>query len=199
MIAAKDYRPVLVMTHLPLHHSSRVLYTDNKYASYIFNVLNTAAETLDIVFLFGHQHSGDYDDYIGGSVNFLPPGETIRVPKANGAGEDSYTYETLNFTYTNCGYVGYSDNTNSATSTNALTLGVVRISDKRIRIVKYTEDGMFRYDDISRKNPGYGTWTKRTSNPALLSEKLYKAEARVAEFFLQLTDKISTVFSKLGK
>lgn len=199
MIAAKDFRPVLVMTHLPLHHTSRTLYAENQYASYLFKVLNKAAETLDIVFLFGHQHSGDYDDYIGGSVNFLPPGETIRIPMADTTGENAYTYETLNFTYTNCGYVGYSDNTESATSTNVLTLGVVRISDKRIRIVKYTEDGLFRFDEVSRKNPGYGNWAQRTSNPSKISEKLYEIEARIAEFFLDLLGKITSVFSGLGK
>ena len=40
LIEAGDLRPVLVMTHLPLHHTDRSLYADNKYASYIFNVLN---------------------------------------------------------------------------------------------------------------------------------------------------------------
>ena len=154
MISAGDLRPVIVMTHLPLHHTDRALYADNLYASYLFNVINAAGRTLDIVFLFGHQHSGDYDDYIGGSVNFMAPGDTIRVPKADARGENAYTNETLTFTYTNCGYIGYSDNSETDTSTAVLTLGVVRLCENRIRFVKYAETGLIRTYEVARKNTG---------------------------------------------
>ncbi len=195
MISSGDMRPVLVMTHLPLHHTDRAMYADNLYASYLFNVLNEAGKTLDIVFLFGHQHSGNYDDYIGGSVNFMGPGETIRVPRPDTAGENAYTNETLNFTYTNCGYTGYSNNSDTETSTSALTLGVVRISDKSIRVVKYTENGVFRSNDIERKNPGAGKENAAGGSASKLSERFWQAEAKVFRWVFDLFKKIASLLS----
>ena len=187
LIAAGDTRPVTVLTHLPLHHTSRVLYSDNKYASYIFNVLNAAGRTLDIVFLFGHQHSGDYDDYIGGSVNFMAPGDTIRVPRADKAGADCYTNETLTFTYANCGYVGYSDNSVSETSTNVLTLGVMRFTEREITLIKYTEDGFLRADSVARKNTAAG---QSGGGASRLSDKLWTLENKVFLWFFELFNKL---------
>ena len=192
LIEAKDARPVIVMTHLPLHHTSRVLYSDNKYASYLFNVLNAAGRKLDIVFLFGHQHSGDYDDYIGGSVNFMAPGDTIRVPKADQTGEDAYTNETLTFTYTNCGYVGYSDNNVTETSTNVLTLGLIRISERQIRILKYTEDGFLRAETVSRKNR---TMNASGGGTQKLMDSLWKLENKVFLWFFAIFARIRTLFA----
>lgn len=183
MIENGDLRPVIVLTHLPLHHTTRNSYADNKYASYLFNAINAAAETLDVIFLFGHQHSGDFDDYIGGSVNFFAPGETLRVPLTDKAGENAYAEETLNFTYANCGYVGYSDNTENETSTNKLTLGVIRFTDDSFRFVKYTEDGFYAEWTVARKNPGTGKDTARTSYPALTDAAVWKAEL---DFFTRL-------------
>lgn len=149
-----DLRPVIVITHVPLHHTTRSSGGDNKYASYIFDVLNEAGKTLDIVFLFGHNHSDSYDDYIGGAVNFMTCGDTIRIPDAKNTGKENYTEETLNFTYANCGYVGYSGNSDTETSTSTLTLGAIRLCENKIRFVKYSEDGFFRFSEVSRKNPG---------------------------------------------
>jgi len=147
LIENGDTRPVIILTHVPMHYSTRSGGKDNKDAALLFNVINAAAEKLDIVFLFGHNHSKAYDDYIGGSVNLLKEGEEILIPDGKGG----YTAETLNFTYANCGYIGYSNNTLSDTSTNVLTLGVIRIGEDHIRLAKYTEDGLYRVDDIQRK------------------------------------------------
>ena len=193
MIAAEDLRPVIVLTHLPLHHTSRVLYSDNMYASYLFNVLNKAGNTLDVIFLFGHQHSGDYDDYIGGSVNFMEPGDTIRIPRPDKAGENCYTEETLTFTYTNCGYVGYSDNTQSDTSTNVLTLGVIRFCDDAFRFIKYTEEGLYSVEESARRNPVRGT--SRNGTPTVLSRSLWVLENRVFGWFFDLFIKLRGLFA----
>ncbi len=153
MIESNDLRPVIVMTHVPLHYTDRSEGGDNKFASYIFDVLNKEGEKLDITFLFGHNHSSDYDDYIGGSVNFLAPGETILIPDAEKSGEGNYTEEKLNFVYTNFGYIGYSGNTLSDTSTNELTIGVIRLCNNSINYIKYSDDGLFTIEKIERKNP----------------------------------------------
>ncbi len=152
LLSSGDKRPVIVLTHVPLHHTTRNSAGDNMYSSYIFSVLNKAAKKLDIIYLFGHNHSDDHDDYIGGSVNFMAPGDKIRIPLSDRTGEDCYTDETLNFTYTNCGYIGYSDNNVTETSTNVLTLGAIRLFANKIVILKYTEEGLFRQDTVRRVN-----------------------------------------------
>lgn len=139
-LAAKgEERPVFVVTHVPLHKTNRASGKDNAYAGYIFDVLNNYGKKLDIVFLFGHNHSGTYDDYIGGSVNYIAKGGEIYIPGRDGA-------ETLNFTYTNCGYVGYSDNSVSETSTNTLTVSFMTVEEDYITMQRYSEDGAY-YDE----------------------------------------------------
>lgn len=165
LIDAKDKRPVIFVTHVPLHHTDRGSYGDNMYSSYIFNVLNERAKKLDIIFLYGHNHSGDFDDYIGGSVNFLAKGDTIRIPFADKKGENCYTEEKLNFTYTNCGYIGYSDNTQSETSTNTLTMGVIQFTKDSFRFIKYSENGLYSVNDVARINKN--TTVKDAGYPAL--------------------------------
>lgn len=154
MIADGDMRPVIIMTHVPLHHSTRTGGGDNMYSSYIFNVLNEKAKTLDIVFIYGHNHSGVYDDYIGGSVNFLKAGDTVRIPMPDKRGDDRYTEEKLNFTYTNCGYIGYSNNTVSDTSTDALTMGIIQFTYDKMRFIKYDENGVFSVNEVNKLNKG---------------------------------------------
>ena len=179
MIENGDTRPVIVMTHLPLHHTYRANYADNKYAAYIFDAINKAAEKLDMIFLFGHQHSGDYDDYIGGSVNFLAPGDTIRVPLTDKSGENCYSEETLNFTYLNCGYLGYSNNHETETSTNILTLGAIRFKKNAFRFVKYSEKGFYRMDEVKRKNAATEEQmtATRSGYPEMYDRETWEAES----------------------
>ena len=152
LIDSGDKRPVIIMTHVPLHHTDRTLSGDNMYSGYLFDVINENAKKLDIVFIFGHNHSSDYDDYIGGAVNFMAPGEKIRIPLKNKFGDDCYTEETLNFTYTNCGYVGYSGNSDENGSTSTLTVGAIQLTKNNIHFVKYSENGLFKTYDVARKN-----------------------------------------------
>ena len=74
-ITAGDTRPIFIATHVPLHMTSRTssLYSsgDNMYSSYLFDVINAAGSSLDIVFLYGHNHSHGWDSYIGGSSVYL--------------------------------------------------------------------------------------------------------------------------------
>ena len=192
LIEKGDLRPVIVLTHLPLHHSSRILYGDNKYAGLLFDVLNRAGEALDVVFLFGHQHSGDYDDYIGGSVNFMAPGDAIRVPRGDLPGEGAFTEETLTFTYLNCGYVGYSDNGLSGTSTNVLTLGAVQFTENSFHFVKYTEDGVWATWDVARRNTG--SESAGANAPTRLWDAMWKAEKEFFERFLAFMRQLLAFF-----
>lgn len=193
MIEAGDKRPVIVMTHVPLHHTGRNNYGDNMYASYIFNVLNEKGKSLDIVFIFGHNHSSEYDDYIGGSVNFMAPGDKIRVPFPDKKGADCYNEETLNFTYTNCGYIGYSNNSNTDTSTDTLTLGFIQLTPDTLRFIKYSEDGFFRADDVKRVN--VDSSTQAPQYPEIEDSCLCHSDKPV----LQILWKVYVVICKLLK
>lgn len=100
--------PIFVASHVPLHYGYRTYSTsnqDNIYSKYIFDVLNKYGETLNIIFLFGHNHSSIYDDYIGGGAVYLPADSEILIPKVGLS--SGFSKETLNFTYMNAGYLGY--------------------------------------------------------------------------------------------
>ncbi len=183
MISKNDLRPVILISHVPLHHTSRMNGGDNKYASYIFNVINKAAKKLDIIFLFGHNHSSSYDDYIGGSVNFLKAGDTIRIPEISNKIKTSYTEEKLNFTYTNFGYVGYSHNSVSQTSTDVLSVGAIMICADSIKFTKHTENGLYKSYTVKRVAPLKGSPQKFTVTPALENETLWNI---ARNFFLKI-------------
>ena len=147
-----ENRPVFIMVHLPLHFTGRTssLYDygagDNMFASYLFEVINSAAEDMDIVYLFGHNHSKGWDSYMGGSRIFKQAGDTILIPdptKRSGQVTDYYTEETLNFTYLNTGYIGYVKESESGTE---LTATVCKIYDDKLVFERYSEDGLI---DIS--------------------------------------------------
>ena len=128
--------PIFVITHVPLHFSPRTSSMgDGKYAKYLYDVLDEAGDKgLNIIFLFGHNHSNTYDDYIGGGQIYLAKGSTIAI-----ANEGSTTYFTdeLSFTYMNCGYVGY---IGGKAGTN-LSLSVFEIRDDEVIVKRYGTNG----------------------------------------------------------
>lgn len=99
--------PIFVCSHLPLHYSMRCYHDgDARYAKYIFDVLNRyAVRGLKIFFLYGHNHSNGWDNYLGGGRVFLGPGQ--KLPVAVPGNRKLCTHEKLEFTYMNSGYVGY--------------------------------------------------------------------------------------------
>lgn len=162
--AEGETRPIFIATHIPLHHNSRNPKSNNKdangnvvstgwnetlYGRVLFDVINENAKIFDIVFLFGHNHSGDYDDYIGGSVNYIGKGETIRIADFNQTpSATSYTNETLNFTYMNYGYVGYSNNVVDKT----LTMNTFEICPDKIVATRYSTAGQYGEVEIIDRN-----------------------------------------------
>lgn len=141
-------KPVFVITHVPLHKTSR---NDNKPANILINVLNKYGDKLDIIFMFGHNHSGEYDNCNGGSINFIKKGDKLTY--ATGT-------NTIKFTYMNAGYVGWAANTNGEVrcgsekknSTNMLTMSVFKIEDKTITIERYSRDAKVFSTTINRIN-----------------------------------------------
>ena len=130
-------QPIFVVTHLPLHYTSRTAsQSDGKYAKYLYDVLDEGGEAgLNIVFLFGHNHSSTYDDYVGGSAIYLPVGHSITID--NEGSTSSYFTDTLSFTYMNAGYVGYS----GSAADSAMTMTVFEITDSELVIKRFDSNG----------------------------------------------------------
>lgn len=145
LIAEGDKRPVIIATHVPLHWtvrstSSKWWWNDNIYANILFKVVNEAAENLDILFLFGHNHSSTdqtsgYDVEIGDALAYVAKGESMKVPNGT-EGTENYTEKTLNFTYMNAGYVGIYNKSTADCSISAIT-----INESTIDIARYTYNG----------------------------------------------------------
>ena len=135
----KSSKPIFIVTHVPLHYTNRNNGEDNKYASILFDVINKYSKNLDIVFLYGHNHSGTYDDYIGGSINYIPRGKYLNIGGTN-------KRKRLNFTYMNAGYLGFSNNTVTDTSTNILSISSIKIENDSLEIQRYTKDGIYYKD-----------------------------------------------------
>ena len=158
LIRKGETRPVIIAGHVPLHFTARTSSKhstgDNLYSSLIFNVVNEAAGSLDIIYLYGHNHSKGWDCYMGGSSVFKAKGDTILIPAFNKykVDTDTYSEETLRFTYLNAGYTGYYMNCapaeydegsdKYAAADMTLTGTVLEIYADRIVVTRYDSQGM---------------------------------------------------------
>lgn len=136
--AEKEYdKPIFVMSHLPLHYSTRTSSNgDGQYAKYLYDVLDEAGDKgLNIIFLFGHNHSSTYDDYLGGGQIYLEVGDSICV--AEEGSKTSYFTDTLSFTYLNYGYVG----TIKGKAGNNLSMTSFEIDDDQVIVNRYGTKG----------------------------------------------------------
>lgn len=132
-------KPIFIVSHLPLHFTGRtVLEGDGQHANYIFDVLNEAGEMgLNIFFLFGHNHSNGWDEYLGGSMLYLEKGDEILIPQ-NSREQADCQKETLSFTYLNAGYLGYY----GTNIDDELTMTVFTIQEDEVVIARYNKYGM---------------------------------------------------------
>ena len=137
--AADFQKPIFVLSHLPLHYSMRTQEEgDGKYARYLFDVLNEAGRNgLNIIYLYGHNHSKGWDDYLGGSSVCLKYGDTINIAT------DQWDLEPQNlcFTYMNAGFVGYYSSVNEGSET-ALTMTLFEIRGNQVEIRRYDRNGL---------------------------------------------------------
>ena len=160
LIAAEDQRVIFIYTHVPLHWSSRSTtmnswWSDNIHADILFNMINEKAEDLDIVFLYGHNHSENYAEAYpaGGTVNFFAPGDTIRIPNGQVAASGNYTEEIIKFTYLNAGYVGA---TAAGFSPSVATASVITLNPESVEFTRYSAAGRYEGSDhtLIRNNRG---------------------------------------------
>lgn len=183
-VAAKYTKPIFVVSHLPLHYSMRTAYDgDCQYANYIFDVLNEAgADGLNIIFLFGHNHSNGWDDYLGGSAVYLAKGDSINIAQSSKA---NFAAKKLNFTYMNAGYVSYYSTPTSGAETD-LSMTVFQITDDTVTVTRYTAGGSHDLKSAGVKNTTKGDTfepdTRVISSPQTITlNKTFKATATSAE------------------
>lgn len=185
LISRGETRPIFIAGHVPLHFtartSSRHTTGDNLYSSLIFNVVNDAAQKLDIIYFFGHNHSKGWDCYMGGSSVFKPAGSTVLIPSfsENSITTDEFTEEPLNFTYLNAGYTGYymncgTEELDAGTSDqylaadNTLTSTLCAIYKDRIELIRYASEGVHPLGWTGDANP-----YKNNIDTGLIDEKYY--------------------------
>ena len=200
--AKGETRPLIIAGHVPLHFTARTSSKhttgDNLYSSLIFDAVNEAGEDLDIIYLFGHDHSKGWDCYLGGSCIYRKPGEEILIPlfEDGRAVTDDYTEEKLNFTYMNAGYTGYymncaawqysSDQSSPYRAADeTLTCSVIDIHEDRIVITRYDIVGRHVSGAAGEADPYKGGidedligpehYSKETAGPVTIKRKsLYK-------------------------
>lgn len=170
-VTAKYAKPIFVVSHLPLHYSMRTKYDgDGMYANYIFDVLNEAgANGLNIIFLYGHDHSNGWDDYLGGSCVYLAKGKNINIAQES---KMNFHTETLNFTYMNAGFTGYYENNNGADDT--LTMTAFQIYSDRVVVSRYSAAGVHNLKCVGVTNSynnesGYAPDTTVVTSPQTIT------------------------------
>lgn len=134
--------PIFVVSHLPLHYSMRTyVYGDGRYARYIYDELEYGANAgLNIVFLFGHNHSHGWDHHLGASSIYLTRGDTINIGVPSNPA--ACVQETLNFTYLNAGYIGYFSTDYNEPVDTTLTMTVYEFDDDELIIKRYDQNGL---------------------------------------------------------
>ena len=208
LIKRGETRPVFIAGHVPLHFTARTssMHTtgDNLYSSLIFDVVNEAAKSLDIVYLFGHNHSKGWDCYIGGSSVYKAKSDTILIPVFSDEmiNTDEYSKEKLEFTYMNAGYTGYYMNCGTAeldagiageyhAADETLTGTVFEIFDDRIVVTRYDADGVHALGHAGEADPYKGgideglipeeEYSRETAGPQQISrESVYYEELKDA-------------------
>lgn len=165
--AAKGFtKPIFVLNHIGLHWGNRTVSQGVAiHAELLVKVLNEAgAKGLNIIYLYGHNHSGGYDDAMGGCAVYFKKGDQIEVPisaeyfvDAHEAKKKHTTY-TLNFTYMNAGYIGYYSTSESSTDAT-VTMSVFLIRGDEVIITRYDEEINLNKNKIGVHNlKSAGVW-----------------------------------------
>lgn len=128
-------KPIFVLSHVGLHWGNRTIKEGSAiHGRMLVDVLNEAAEKgLNIIFLFGHDHSGGVADFMGGGAIYLKKGDKMEVCTGEKKGHEPCT---IKFTYMNAGYIGYYSTT-EASCDNAVTMSVFRIKGNEVIITRY--------------------------------------------------------------
>ena len=93
-----DHKPILVMSHMPLHKHRG----DNLGASIWCGALNRVAEKHDVFVFFAHNHTAEKRSKLDRQYYLIPAGNAMEV-QGRERGEGRRV--TIHFTYLNAGYI----------------------------------------------------------------------------------------------
>ena len=131
-------KPIFVLSHVGLHWGNRTIKEGSAiHGGLLVDVLNEAGNRgLNVIFLYGHDHSGGIADFMGGAAIYLKKGDQMEVCTGEKKG---HTSRTIHFTYMNAGYIGYYS-TNEPTCDATVTMSVFRIRGDEVIITRYDND-----------------------------------------------------------
>lgn len=147
-------KPIFIVSHLPLHYNRRTPEKNNAiYGNLLYDIIDEAAEYgLNIVYMFGHNHSSTYDNYLGDYAIYLEPGDEIIVPQGSAV---KTRVEELHFMYLNAGYVGYTASRN----TNELTMTAFKIEGDKITVERYNGAGRYNLKVAGKADTAHNVTT----------------------------------------
>ena len=93
-----DHKPILVMSHMPLHKHRG----DNLGASIWCEALNKVAEKHDVFAFFAHNHTAEKRSNLDRQYYLIPAGNAMEV---QGSEREESRHVTIHFTYLNAGYI----------------------------------------------------------------------------------------------
>ena len=172
-------KPLFIASHQPL--LDRRNDNGNAYAWY--QVISKAAEKMDIVFLFGHNHKYDEEtDY------FYTKDDTMSVCTDS---KGNSTNVVLNFTHACAGYMAPSSTGSTSDTTREGTVVLAEIYDESIRLVTYDKNGVYtgNYaidETVARKHAVTEPEVVPIDKTAL-ETAITKAEKLVAEDYIDFT------------
>ena len=128
-------KPIFILSHVGLHWGNRTIKEGSAiHGKLLVDVLNEAgAKGLNIIFLYGHDHSGGYADFMGGSAIYLKKGDKMEVCTGEKKGHQPCA---IKFTYMNAGYIGYYSTSEEACDAT-VTMSVFRIKGNEVIITRY--------------------------------------------------------------
>ncbi|MBR4961188.1 MAG: VWA domain-containing protein, partial [Clostridia bacterium] len=118
-------KPLFIASHLPLHNRR----DDSNGAAAWYEAISDAAESMDIVFFWAHNHTGENDVDRAAFYVAKDGDETFTL-------ENTSTVVTPNFTYMNAGFVGKSSSRGGVVTT-------VKIYSDTLVFQDYTSSGAF--------------------------------------------------------
>lgn len=126
---------------------------------------SAAEKGLNIIFLYGHDHSNGWDDYLGGSAVYLQRGDTINIANIP---DRKCSARPLNFTYMNAGFTGYYNKENNGADAT-LTTSMFKIYSDRVEIARYDRFGYHSLKSEGVRN----TYKNETDSDYAVNKDVY--------------------------
>lgn len=123
----KDKKPILMASHLPIHERRH----DNAGGEAWLEAVNAAAKNYDIIFFWGHNHTG-FDSRDEACV-YVPAGGYVTPEGGYGTKVD--------FTYVNAGFIKERNGS------------LVAVSDKTVEIIRFDTDTDIDHHSVTLKFP----------------------------------------------